>query len=179
MCPKKLRFMLLYLSILVKEWMYRYTVKAGKKIESSALIADAWHHRSDAFSSICTLIGVIGARMGIPILDPIASIIICVFIGKVAFDIYMEAINQLVDHSADKNTIDSIEHKIMSIEGVIKVDELKTRVHANKLYVDVDICVNKDLSVKEGHNIAENVHLTIENSVGKVKHCMVHVNPND
>lgn len=176
--PGKIAMYAAILSIIVKEWMYRYTLKGAKKIDSSALMADAWHHRSDAFSSIGTLIGIFGARMGFPILDPIASLIICILITKVAIDIYMQAIDQLIDHCADKNTIINIKNNIENINGVISIDELKTRVSANRLYVDVEICVNSNLSVCEGHEIAESVHNTIENLDTRIKHCMVHVNPN-
>ena len=175
--PAKIAMYAAILSILVKEWMYRYTVKGAKKIDSSALMADAWHHRSDAFSSIGTLIGIAGARMGYPILDPIASLVICILITKVAIDIYKQAINQLVDHCADAKTIENIKNQIEKTNGVINIDELKTRVSANRLYVDVEICVNKNLSVCEGHEIAESVHNTIESLDNRVKHCMVHVNP--
>lgn len=175
--PAKIAMYAAIVSIIVKEWMYRYTAHGAKKIESTSLMADAWHHRTDAFSSIGTLIGVIGARMGYPILDPIASLVICILITKVAIDIYKEAINQLIDRSADAKTIENIKNQIENINGVISIDELKTRVCANRLYVDVEICVNRDLSVCEGHEIAESVHNAIENLDNRIKHCMVHVNP--
>lgn len=175
--PHKIAMYAAILSILAKEWMYRYTVKGAKKIESSALMADAWHHRSDAFSSIGTLVGVLGARMGYPILDPIASLVICILITKVAINIYKQAIDQLVDHCADAKTIEKIKYEIENTNGVINIDELKTRLHANRLFVDVEICVNRDLSVCEGHEIAESVHNSIENLDNRIKHCMVHVNP--
>jgi cation diffusion facilitator family transporter len=164
-------------SIVIKEWMYQYTVKGAKKIESSVLLADAWHHRSDALSSVGTLIGIIGARMGFPILDPIASLVVCVLIGKVAIEIYMEAIKQLIDESADQETMDTIRKYIVETEGVLQIDVLSTRVHANKLYVDVEIAVNADLSLEKAHDIAEAVHHRIESYEKRVKHCMVHVNP--
>jgi cation diffusion facilitator family transporter len=175
--PAKIAMYAAILSIVTKEFMYRYTVNGAKKIDSSALMADAWHHRSDAFSSIGTLIGVVGARMGYPILDPIASLVICIIISKVAIEIYKEAIDQLIDHSADATTIENIKTEIENTRGVINIDELKTRVSANRLYVDVEICVNSNLSVCEGHEIAESVHNTIENLDSRIKHCMVHVNP--
>ena len=175
--PAKIAMYAAILSIIVKEWMYRYTVIGANKIESSALMADAWHHRSDAFSSIGTLIGIFGARMGYPILDPIAALVICIIITKVAIDIYKQAIDQLVDHCADAKTIENIKNQIENTIGVINIDELKTRVSANRLYVDVEICVNRNLSVCEGHEIAECVHNSIENLDNRIKHCMVHVNP--
>ncbi len=176
--PGKIAIYAAILSILTKEWMYKYTLKGAKKIDSSALIADAWHHRSDAFSSIGTLIGIAGARMGYPILDPIASLVICIIITKVAIDIYKQAINQLVDHCADANTIENIKNKIEETNGVINLDELKTRIHGNRLYVDVEICVDKNLSVCQAHDIAESVHNTTESLDNRIKHCTVHVNPN-
>lgn len=165
------------MSILIKEWMYWYTVKGAKKLQSSALMADAWHHRSDALSSVGSFIGILGARLGYLILDPIASIIICLVIMKVSIDIYIDATNQLMDCSADNETVNKILRSILNVDGVIKVDVLKTRVHASRLYVDVEISVDKDLSVSEAHEIAEKVHNKVEMTTDKVKHCMVHVNP--
>ena len=165
------------LSIIGKEWMYQYTIKGAKKIKSTALLADAWHHRSDAFSSIGALISIIGAIMGYPILDAIASIIICLLVGKVAFDIYWQAIKQLIDHAGDEDTVNRIRADILRTEGVVDIDQLKTRIHADKLYVDVDVCVDGNLSLVCAHNIAEKVHQTIECNQENVKHCMVHVNP--
>ncbi|MCY6369029.1 cation diffusion facilitator family transporter [Clostridium ganghwense] len=175
--PGKIAIYAAVLSIITKEWMYRYTIKGAKIIESSALTADAWHHRSDAFSSIGTLVGVLGARIGYPVLDSVASIVICIIILKVAVDIYIKAANQLMDHSADKGTIETITKDITEIDGVIKIDDLKTRIHASRLYVDVEISVSKELSLTQAHDIAENVHFKIENNNTRVKHCMVHVNP--
>jgi len=166
------------LSIIIKEWMYRYTIKGAKKLDSSALLADAWHHRSDVFSSVGTLIAIAGARLGYQILDPIASLIISLLIIKVSFEIYKQSINQLVDYAGDKNTIEQIRTDISTVNGVMRINNLKTRVHANKIYVDVAIAVDGNLSVIEGHQIARKVHDKIENNKGyKVKHCMVHVDP--
>lgn len=177
--PSKITIYVAILSIVVKEWMYRYTLKASKKINSTALQADAWHHRSDAFSSIGTLIGVVGARLKYPILDPIASLVICVFIIKVSIDIYKDSVNQLVDHCADERTISLVENEIKSIKEVQRLDDLKTRLHGSKLYVDVEISLDNTLSLKESHNIAEKVHKKIEACNNSIIHCMVHVNPYD
>jgi cation diffusion facilitator family transporter len=166
------------LSIIIKEWMYRYTIKGAKKLDSSALLADAWHHRSDVFSSIGTLIAITGARFGYPILDPIASLVISLLIIKVSLEIYKQSINQLVDYAGDKDTIEQIRADISVVKGVIEINTLKTRIHANKIYVDVAIAVDGNLSVIEGHQIARKVHDKIEdNNTYKVKHCMVHVDP--
>ncbi len=164
------------LSILVKELMYRYTIRGARMIESSAMIADAWHHRSDALSSIGALIGIFGARLGILVLDPLASLVICVFVAKIAIDIYLRSIKELVDHAADKEVIDKIRNDILNVEGVLGIDDLKSRIHVNRLYVDVEIMVKNNIKVDEAHKIAEQVHLKVECNP-KVKHCMVHVNP--
>ncbi len=177
--PSKITIYAAIFSILVKEWMYRYTVKGAKKIESSALLADAWHHRTDALSSVGSLLGVIGAILGYAIFDSIAAVVISVFVAKVAVDIYFQSVKELIDSAADKETIENIRKIITGIHGVIRIDELKTRLHANKLYVDVEISVNKNLSLPQAHDIAENVHRKIEEGIKRVKHCMVHVNPLD
>lgn len=165
------------ISIIGKEWMYRYTVRGAKKIESSALLADAWHHRSDALSSVGALIGIAGAMMGYPILDPLASLVISILVAKVAFDIYWQAIKQLIDHAGDTETVERIREDILNTQGVIQIDSLKTRIHANKLYVDVELAVDGNLSLTSAHHIAEEVHQKIESNQTQVKHCMVHVNP--
>lgn len=164
-------------SIAVKEWMYWYTIKASQKIESPALCADAWHHRSDVFSSVGTLIGIAGAKLGCPILDPIAALIVCIFIVKVGINIYLQAVKQLIDTSASPEVICQIQEIVLKTEGVISLEVLKTRMHANKIYVDIEIGVNSNLSLKEAHSIAENVHDNVEKYNEKVKHCTVHVNP--
>ena len=164
------------LSIVSKEAMYFYTMKYAKKINSTSLEADAWHHRSDSLSSIGALIGIIGARMGYRILDPLVAIVICIIIIKVSYDICRQSVDQLIDASASDEKINVMTSKIMDIDGVIKIDNLKTRKYASRLYVDVEISVDSDISVEEGHNIAMKVHKSIEEDK-QVKHCMVHVNP--
>ena len=164
-------------SIAVKEIMYQYTRRAAKKINSGALMADAWHHRSDALSSVGSLIGILGARLGIPVLDPLASVIICVFIEKAAIDIFRDAIDKMVDKSCPAETIDNMKTVILQTEGVCGVDELKTRLFGAKVYVEVEIAVAADKTIVEAHDIAERVHGAIEAAFPEVKHCMVHVNP--
>lgn len=101
-------------SIVVKEWMYWFTRGAAKKINSGALMADAWHHRSDALSSIGAFIGIGGARLGFPVLDPAASLVICFFIGKAAYDIFKDAIDKMVDKSCDEETLEEMKKLISS-----------------------------------------------------------------
>ena len=165
------------LSIALKEGMYQYTVRTAKKIGSTALRADAWHHRSDALSSVGSFIGVLLARIGLPICDPIASIIICLFIIKAAWDIFFSAANELVDKSASVETGERIRTEILQVEGVMGIDSLKTRLFGSKLYVDVEIACNGEWSLYRSHEVAERVHHKIEEAFPNVKHCMVHVNP--
>lgn len=166
-------------SIAVKEWMYHYTKRAAKKISSTALMADAWHHRSDALSSIGSFIGILGARLGFPICDPIAGIIICLFIVKAAWEVFYDAVNQLIDKSCDEDVCNAIRAVVMKQEGVLTIDDLKTRLFGSKIYVDVEIGADGNLTLYKAHAIAENVHHSIENTFPNVKHCMVHVNPKD
>lgn len=166
-------------SILSKEAMFWYTRINAKKIDSGALMADAWHHRSDALSSIGALIGIAGARMGFPVADSIASLVICLFIEKASYDIFKDAIDKMVDKACDENTEESIEKCVLSEEGVLGIDLLRTRTFGNKIYVDVEIRANGDKTLWETHAIAENVHNSIEQKFPKVKHIMVHVNPSN
>ncbi len=164
-------------SILAKEGMYQYTKLYAKKIDSSALMADAWHHRSDALSSIGALIGIGGAILGYKILEPIASLIICVFILKAAYEIFMDSIDKMVDHSCDEDTESEIREDILSEPGVLQIDMLQTRIFGNKIYVDLEIGADGDKSLRETHQVAENVHDKLEKKYPKIKHIMVHVNP--
>lgn len=175
--PGTLALIAAVVSIVVKEWMFWYTRSAAKKINSGALMADAWHHRSDALSSIGAFVGILGARLGYPILDPIASIVICVMIAKASIDIFRDAIDKMVDHSCDAKTEESMKREILKVPGVRRVDLLKTRLFGSKMYVDIEIAADGNISLFDAHDIAENVHHTIENKFKDVKHCMVHVNP--
>ena len=164
-------------SIAVKEAMYQYTKIHAKRIDSSALIADAWHHRSDALSSVGALIGIAGARMGFPILDPVASAVICIFIEKAAYDIFMDAVDKMVDKACDEETENALRECATRQEGVLGIDLLHTRVFGNKIYVDIEIEADGELTLTKAHAIAERVHDAIEKNFPKVKHIMVHVNP--
>ncbi len=128
-------------SIVVKEAMFWYTKINAKRIDSPSLSAEAWHHRSDALSSVGALIGIGGAALGFPILEPIASIVICLFIFKVAFDVFKDAVDRMVDHSCDEETEAKIKACAEEIEGVEQIDLLRTRVFGNKIYVDIEIGV--------------------------------------
>lgn len=164
-------------SIAAKEGMYWYTRIHAKRIDSSALMADAWHHRSDALSSVGALIGIEGARLGFPIADAVASLCICFFIEKAAYNIFKDAVDKMVDKACDEGLEDELKRCALAQEGVLGVDLLRTRVFGNKIYVDIEISADGNESLREAHNIAEHVHDSIEQNFAKVKHIMVHVNP--
>ncbi|MBR6706449.1 MAG: cation transporter [Clostridia bacterium] len=163
-------------SIVVKEGMYHYTRRAADRIRSDALRADAWHHRSDALSSVGALAGIAGARLGFPILDPVASLLICLMIGKAAYDIFRDAVRKMVDERCDEETERAIRNQALKHEGVL-VDSLLTRRFGNRIYVEMEIAVDGSMSLNSAHAIAENVHDDIEAAFPDVKHIMIHVNP--
>ena len=175
--PTLLPLIAAVVSILVKEGMFRYTMHYAEKLDSAAFRADAWHHRSDALSSVGSFIGIGMARLGFPIMDPIASLVICVLILKVAFDIIRDAITKMLDTSCSDDYEQKLRRFVEEQPGVEGVDLLHTRQFGNKVYVDLEIAVNRDLSLGEAHAIAERVHGNMEQAFPKVKHVMIHVNP--
>ncbi len=175
--PGKLALVAAVISIIVKEGMYWYTRNAAKKVKSGALMADAWHHRSDALSSVGSLVGIGAAIIGFPIFDPIASVAICFCIFKVSYDIYKDAVAKMLDTACDPETNKKMKEIILAQDGVKGVDLLKTRLFGSKIYVDVEISADAALTLEASHEIAEKVHDKIEEEFEDVKHCMVHVNP--
>ena len=175
--PGMLALVAAVVSIVVKEWMFWYTRGAAKKINSGALMADAWHHRSDAMSSVGAFVGIFGARMGFPILDPLASVVICLLIVKASVDIFRDAIDKMVDRSCDEKTEKEMRETILKVDGVKRIDLLQTRLFGSKMYVDIEIAADGAQTLDAAHEIAEKVHHAIEETFTEVKHCMVHVNP--
>ena len=164
-------------SIVVKEGMYRYTRRAAKEIQSDALMADAWHHRSDALSSIGALIGIAGAKLGLPVLDPIASLVICLMIGKAAYDIFRDAVNKMVDQTGGEELEDEVRQLTLGQSGVKGIDRLQSRRFGNRVYIEMEISADGELPLRQSHAIAEAVHDRIEQALPQVKHIMIHVNP--
>ncbi len=164
-------------SIVMKEGMFWYTYLAAKRINSGALKADAWHHRSDALSSVGSLIGIVGAMLGVPILDSIAAIVICLLIIKAAVSIFIDATNKMTDKACDGKTEEQIKDFIAAQEGVKNVDKLMTRLFGNRIYIVAEIACDGDLPLVQAHEIAENVHDGVEANFPLVKHVTVHVNP--
>ena len=175
--PGALALVAAVLSIAVKEAMFWYTRHYARQIDSGALMADAWHHRSDALSSVGALLGIAGARLGFPILDPLASVVICVFIAKAAADIFRDAVDKMVDRSCDEETEAALRARVNAHTDVAGIDLLKTREFGSRVYVELEISVDGSLPLREAHAIAERVHDDIESAFPKVKHIMIHVNP--
>ncbi|MCR5210406.1 MAG: cation diffusion facilitator family transporter [Lachnospiraceae bacterium] len=166
-------------SIVSKEGMFWYTRYYARVIDSPAFLADAWHHRSDALSSVGSLIGIAGAMLGFPVMDSVASVIICIFIFKVSFDILKDAISKMLDTSSGEEYENGLKEFVLKQSDVGRVDVLRTRTFGSKIYVDMEIAVDGDKTLREAHAVAENVHAKVEKNFPEVKHIMIHVNPMD
>lgn len=164
-------------SIAVKEAMFWYTRHWARVIRSSAFEADAWHHRSDAMSSIGALIGVGGSMLGYPVLDPIASVVICLFILKQGISIIYDALKKMLDTSCGEQFEKEICQLVDAESQVERIDMLRTRMFGDKVYIDMEIAIDGSMQLTDAHAIAERVHDDIEHAFPEVKHVMIHVNP--
>ncbi len=178
--PSKVALLVAIISIVLKEWLYRYTIVHGRKLQSDALIANAWEHRSDAFSSMGTMIGIggaiyLGGRW--VVLDPVAAVILSFFILKVALDISYKNLNELLEASLDSDIYRSIEEALRSTEGVLGFHELKTRKIGNAMAADVHIEVDRDLNVVDAHEISTQVEDRLKEICGKNGHFSIHIEP--
>lgn len=170
--PANIALIMACVSIVVKEGMYWYTRAAGKKLKSPALMADAWHHRTDGFSSVGALIGILGAQHGFPWMDSLASLIICVFVFVASYQVFKDATSRMTDAKAE------CEDEIREfLEANTSLDMLKTRKFGSKVYVDAEISVDGTMNLVEAHSIAEDIHDKLEHAFPDVKHIMIHVNP--
>lgn len=177
--PESIALIAAVVSIVVKEAMFWYTRHWAKVLNSSAFMADAWHHRSDALSSVGALIGIGAAMLGFPLADPIASMVICLLILKVAWDIMRDAVDKLLDTPCPAELEEDIANLIASTPGVLRLDILRTRQFGSRVYVDAEIAVDGELSLRQAHDIAELAHNSVEREFPLVKHIMIHVNPYD
>lgn len=175
--PSVIALVAAIVSIISKEAMYWYTRHYAKVLNSPAFMADAWHHRSDAFSSIGSLIGIAGAMLGFPVMDSIASVIICLFILKVSYDILKDAIAKMLDTSCGEDYEKALTAYIAAQEGVVQVDMLHSRMFGNKTYIELELQVDGNLPLREAHAIAERVHNNVEAEFSEIKHIIIHLNP--
>ncbi len=164
-------------SILTKELMYRYTKYHAKRINSEAFLADAWHHRSDALSSVGALIGIGGAMLGAKVLEPVANVFICALICKTAWDILSDALKQMMDTSCGKTFEQELTDYVARQEDVLHIDMVRSRMFGDRVYVDMEIGVDGTRSLADAHAVAERVHNSVERDFPDIKHIMIHVNP--
>lgn len=175
--PSSIALVAAIVSIVGKEAMYWYTRYYAKLIHSAAFLADAWHHRSDALSSIGSFIGITGAMLGFPVMDSVASVVICLFIVKVAYDISKDSLIKMLDTSCGEDYEKTLKDYILTQVDVLGVDLIRSRMFGNKVYIDLEIAVDGDKSLWDAHEVAERVHRNVEQNFSDVKHVMIHVNP--
>lgn len=165
-------------SIVVKEAMYWYTRYYAGIINSAAFMADAWHHRSDALSSVGSLAGIGGAMLGFPVLDSVAAVVICLFILKASKDILWDAVRKMLDTSCGTEYERKLRDYITAQEEVC-VDLLNSRMFGNRVYIDLEIELDGSRPLRETHAVAERIHTNVERDFPEIKHIMIHVNPAD
>jgi len=165
------------ISIVAKETMYRLTYRVGKRINSPSTIANAIDHRSDAFSSIATFIGIGGAILGYPIMDPIAGGLVALFILKMGFDIVKDAVNQIMDRSVEQEILNKIKEAVMNTHGVKDVHDIRVRQSGPFYLVDFDICVDRNISIDEAHDICDIARSNVFGTYDKIREVRIHVDP--
>lgn len=165
------------ISILLKEAMFRYTIKVGRISNNPAVIADAWHHRSDAYSSIAALIGIAGAKISFLYLDPLAGFVVSVLIIKIAFELIRANVGIIMDEKPHEEFINNIKTLAEETGGVKKVDSIKVHRRGSAFTIDLEIAVDSRISVDEGHRVANNVRKRLRRKIQNVREVMVHVNP--
>lgn len=175
--PHRYVLIIAILSICINEALFHYSLHVGKRADSALLIANAWHHRSDALASLVVLVGVIGATMGWSHFDAIAAIIVGVMVVKMGWELGWSNICELVDTGVDDKTLAQIKQTITSVPGVAAIHQLRTRSMAGNILVDVHVLVANDLSVSEGHYISAKVHEALDENCSKIMDVTVHIDP--
>lgn len=165
-------------SIVIKEALFHYTFRVGKKINNQSIIANAWEHRSDSLSGIAALIGITGAMLGFPIMDPVAAIVVVFMIEKAGWDIFREAVKDLMDTTLPQEQMQDIINVISGTRGVARFHELRTRRMGADIFVDVHIIVQSNISISEAHNTAETVRSNLRKKAG-VTDALVHIDAED
>ena len=177
--PAQITLWIAGLSILAKEALYHYTTAAAKRIRSEMLRANAWHHRSDAISSIVVLAGILGALAGLPFLDAVAAVIVAVLVAKIGWDLAWDALRELVDTALEPERVRAIRAAIATVPGVRDLHRLRTRRVGGAALADVHILVDERLSVSEGHRIAEAVRRTLVRDIDELDDVIAHIDPED
>lgn len=184
--PKAIALVVIFGSIIVKEMMFQYKYRLGKKLSSQALIANAWEHRSDVYSSVAALAGVGGAVIGgiidmpwLYLLDPIAGVFVALLVMRMGYHLVKESIHNTMDHVLHEEDAGVLMEAVQGIQGVLAVDELRAREHGHYVIVDVKISVNPRITVLEGHDIAKSVKNQLLDQFEHVSDVFIHVNPYD
>ncbi len=167
------------ISVLAKEALYHYTVAVAKKLRSNLLRANAWHHRSDAVSSIVVVAGVVGSMAGLTYLDAVASVAVAVMVAKIGWELGWSSVHELIDRGLEQEDIEAIRKKIMEVDGVRAMHDLRTRRMGGNAFVDVDVLVEPSLTVSEGHRISEEVLQRLRSDIDEVIDVTVHIDPED
>ncbi len=165
------------ISILVKELLFRYTYYIGKKFDNLAILASASDHRADALTSVAALIGIAGARLGYTFLDPLAGFVVALFIFKIGIDILRPSLRELMDTSLPEDFIDEIKKLTLSIGGVKKIDDVKTRRLGWRNSIDLSVQIDADLSIEEGHGISNKIEKLLLQKLKNIGNIMIHINP--
>jgi cation diffusion facilitator family transporter len=168
-----------FVSIISKEWIYRYTKKVAELTNSSLLLANSWHSRTDSFSSIAVLVGVLGAMLGYPVMDSLAAIFVAVMIAKIAWDLVASSLRELVDTALPKDKVNAIYAHINRLQGIVHVHELRTRQHGGRSFVDLHVQVNKRISVSEGHFLADYISGSMKKAFPDISDIVVHIDPEE
>lgn len=164
-----------FLSIVINEGLYRYTRLVGEQEKSPTLIANAWHHRSDAMSSVAALIGIGGAIAGYPIMDPLAGIVVALMITKAGIDIIREGVNDLMDTAIEDEELEAIIEAAKEIPGVISLHDVRSRRVGGEVLIDLHALVDPECSVTEGHHIGENIRKRLIHKFSEVEDILVHI----
>jgi cation diffusion facilitator family transporter len=165
------------ISILSKEWIYRYTMNVANKLNSSLLRANAWHSRSDAFSSVAVLVGIIGAMLGYPWMDTLAVIVVALIIAKIGWELCTEALRELVDTQVPKHRRDQIEAEILSVAGITGINSLRSRLSGGKIILELSLRVDPHIEVSEGHTIGECVSRALTGQFSDIADVIYHIDP--
>jgi cation diffusion facilitator family transporter len=177
--PEPLTLIAALASILVKEWLYWWTLGYAKRVKSDLLRANAWHHRTDAVSSVVVLVGIAGTMAGLSYLDAIAAVVVGIMIAKIGWDLGWEAINELVDTGLASERLAAVAQTIRSVGGVRDIHMLRTRRYAGQVSADVHVLVDPLVSVSEGHMISLLVEHRLKREIDEITDVTVHIDPED
>ena len=177
--PGSLALIVAIVSVISKEWIYHYTVAAARRLRSDMLLANAWHSRSDAISSIVVVLGIAGAMYGYPYLDAVAAVVVAVMIAKIGFNLIRSSTRELIDTALDPDEVNAIRKHIFDVKGVRSIHMLRSRKSGGDAFIDVHIQVDPLLSVSEGHQIGDAVRQRLLDAVDVISDVTVHIDPED